>query len=650
MKKKIYVLAALLSVSIGDGSAWPAAERREQGNIITEDIPDIPQRIVDRMLQYQNTRSASIQDWDASGKGMLVSTRFAETSQLHYVEKPAAMRRQITFFSEPVGEARICPDLNQRAFLFTKDVGGSEFYQIFHFDLDGAEYKMLTDGSSRNGAMLWSNRGDKFVYYSTKRNGRDWDLFLSTLKEPNHPKPILQQGGTWTPEDWSPDDRLLLVSIYVSINESYLYVLDVESGSLEQINPTDKKISYGAARSAHNAKGIFLTSDEDSEFRRLKYYDLKKKTFTDLTADIQWDVEEIAVSKLRDKLAFTTNEDGISRLYILDTRTNKYKQVPGVPLGEVYSLKFHPHGGRLAIVVNTPQTPGDVYVLNLKNNSLVRWTYSEVGGLDTESFVVPDLIHYQTFDQVHGKPRMIPAFYYKPKNAKPPFPVLVYIHGGPESQHVPYFSSARQYYVNELGIAVIAPNVRGSAGYGKTYLQLDNGYKREDSIKDIGKLLDWIKKQPDLDSSRVAVMGASYGGYMVLASMVHYNDRLKCGIDVVGISNFVTFLENTKDYRRDLRRAEYGDERDPQIREFLLKISPTTNAGKITKPMFIAQGLNDPRVPVTESQQIVSAVRKNSGAVWYMLAKDEGHGFRKKTNRDYYNNAAALFLEEHLLK
>ncbi|MHC4648640.1 MAG: S9 family peptidase, partial [Planctomycetota bacterium] len=403
-------------------------------------------------------------------------------------------------------------------------------------------------------------------------------------------------------------------------------------------------------RWAFKAKGIFLTCDEDSEFRRLKYYDLGKKTFTDLTGDIEWDVEEIAVSKQRDKLAFTTNEDGISRLYIVDTRTKKHKQIPGIPAGEVYGLKFHPDGNQLAMVVNTPQTPGDVFVLEFRGNCLERWTYSEVGGLNTELFVVPDLIHYETFDKVDGKPRMVPAFYYKPRKAAPAYPVLVYIHGGPESQHVPYFSSTRQYYVNELGIAVIAPNIRGSAGYGKTYLKLDNGYKREDSVKDIGRLLDWIINQPELDSSRIAVMGGSYGGYMVLASMIHYNDRLKCGIDVVGISNFVTFLENTKDYRRDLRRAEYGDERDPQMREFLTKISPTSSAARITKPIFIAQGFNDPRVPVGESEQIVSAVRQNGGAVWYMLAKDEGHGFRKKTNRDYYNNAAVLFLEEHLLK
>jgi dipeptidyl aminopeptidase/acylaminoacyl peptidase len=396
-------------------------------------------------------------------------------------------------------------------------------------------------------------------------------------------------------------------------------------------------------------RGVFITSDEGSAYQRLKYYDLKKKTFTDLTTDIPWNITQIELSERGDNLAFIANEGGISSLYFLNTRTRKYKQFPDIPIGQVYGLDFHPNGNQLALVLNTPQTPGDIYVLNLKTKLFERWTYSEVGGLPTDSFVIPELIHYETFDSVNDEPRMIPSFYYKPKDGKGPFPVLIYIHGGPESQYKPYFSSLLQYYLNEMGIAVLAPNVRGSAGYGKDYLLMDNGYKREDSVKDIGKLLDWIERQPELDTDRVAVYGGSYGGYMVLSSMTHFNDRLACGIDYVGISNFVTFLENTKDYRRDLRRPEYGDERIPKMREFLENISPNNNVHKISKPMFIAQGLNDPRVPVSESEQMVSAIRDNGEKVWYLLAKDEGHGFRKKSNRDYYRNVVVKFLETFLL-
>ncbi len=625
-------------------------ERREMGNLVIENIPEIPQRIKDRMLQYQNTRSAAIQDWDPSGEGMLISTRFAETTQIHYVEMPGGARKQITFFNEPVSGASLCPDPSREGFLFGKDVGGGEFYQIFYFDMEDGDYKMLTDGESRNGAPNWSNKGDKFTFYSTKRNGRDWDVYLADINNPAGAEPILTEGGVWIATDWSPDDSKLLVVNYISANETYYHVLDIASGELTQINPSEEKIAYGAATWSKDGKGVYITSDEDSEFKRLKYYDLETKEFTVLTADIPWDVESIEIAEEGDKLAFTVNEDGISKLYMLDTASREYHQIAGIPVGQVYALNFHPEGNKLALVINTPKTPGDVFVLSLKDNSLQRWTYSEVGGLNTENFVVPELIHYETFDEVGGQPRKIPAFYYKPKNGEKKHPVLINIHGGPEGQFVPYFSSTMQYWLNELGIAVLAPNVRGSAGYGKSYLKLDNAYNREKSVRDIGALIDWIKKQPELDENRICVFGGSYGGYMVLASMTHYNDKLACGIDVVGISNFVTFLENTKEYRRNLRRVEYGDERDPKMREYLQKISPTTNAQKITKPLFVVQGLNDPRVPVTESEQMVEKIRQNGGDVWYLLGKDEGHGFRKKSNRDYYTNAVVLFLENYLLK
>jgi dipeptidyl aminopeptidase/acylaminoacyl peptidase len=626
-------------------------ERIEKGNLVIEEIPEIPQRIIDRMYQYQSTRFAEIEDWTADGKGMIISTRFGETTQLHLIKKPGGARTQITFFQEPVREALVCPNPDVNGFLFTKDVGGNEFYQIYFYNLENGEYKLLTDGSSRNGYPNWSNDGKKFAYYSTKRNGRDWDIYLCDINTPGKAERILEKGGTWVAVDWSPDDKKLLVINYVSANESYYYTLEIATGELIQINPSKEKIAYGfRSLFSKDGNGLYMTSDEGNEFLQLKYYDLTKNKFKTLTSEIPWDVQQMAISKQGDKLAFVTNEGGIDKLYLLDTKTKKYKQVSDIPTGQIYGLNFHADGYKLALVINTPKTPGDIFVLNLQDNSIERWTNSEVGGLNTDSFIVPEIIKYETFDKVNGKPRLIPAFYYKPLKGKSPFPVLINIHGGPEGQHLPYFSSSIQYYLNELGIAVISPNVRGSSGYGKSYLNLDNDYKREESVRDIGKLLDWIEQQPELDASRVAVSGGSYGGYMVLASMIHFNNRLKCGESMVGISNFVTFLENTQAYRRDLRRVEYGDERDPKMRDFLTNISPLTSAHKITKPMFITQGLNDPRVPVGESEQIVSAIRKNGGSAWYLLAKDEGHGFRKKSNNDYYTNAVVFFLENFLLE
>jgi len=340
-------------------------------------------------------------------------------------------------------------------------------------------------------------------------------------------------------------------------------------------------------------------------------------------------------------------------LYLLDTTTRQYETVDNIPTGLIFGLQFSPDDTKLAMTLNTAKTPSDTFVLQIGTGPLTygglrRWTHSEVGGLDTSKFRSPTLVSYPTFDKVDGKDRQIPAWVYKPQG-KGPFPVVVSIHGGPEGQSRPSFSSTYQMWMEKLGVAIVVPNVRGSSGYGKSYLALDNGFKREDSVRDIGALLDWIGTQSDLDADRIAVFGGSYGGYMVLASSVHYSDKLKAAVDIVGISNFVTFLENTQDYRRDLRRVEYGDEREPAMRAHLEKISPLNNVEKIKIPMFIVQGENDPRVPVTESKQVVAALRKQGETVWFMNALNEGHGYRKKENRDVYQQATVLFLKEHLI-
>jgi dipeptidyl aminopeptidase/acylaminoacyl peptidase len=310
-----------------------------------------------------------------------------------------------------------------------------------------------------------------------------------------------------------------------------------------------------------------------------------------------------------------------------------------VPEGRVSQLRFDRNGKRLAFSAESAQSPRDVYVYDLDRNVIERWTQSEVGLVDANNFVAPELVRYPTFDR-----RMISAYVYRPRTTGP-HPVVINIHGGPEGQYQPVFDPFIQFMVQELGIAVIAPNVRGSAGYGKSFLKLDNGALREDSVKDIGSLIVWIGLQPAFDRERVFVMGASYGGYMVLASLAAYSDRLRGGIDHVGISNFVTFLNNTSAYRRHLRRAEYGDERDPRMRAFLSRISPLNRVNAIRRPLLVAQGLNDPRVPASESEQMVALLRSKGGEVWYLLAKDEGHGFRKKSNRDFFHETVAQFLE-----
>lgn len=637
-------VVVLLVCSASAGAA--EVERIERGNLVIEGIPEIPEAVSQRLDQYRNTRSASLSGWLADGSGIIISTRFGDTSQLHLVTEPGGARRQLTFFDEPVGGASVNPE--HRTLLFARDVGGSEFYQLFHFDLGSGRYRMLTDGTSRNMGGSWSNAGDQFAYTTTRRNGRDMDIHLMSTAEPGVSRPLIEKGGAWGAGEWSPDDGRLIVLRYVSANESYPYLVDVESGAMTPMFAEGKRVSYGGAVWAKNGQGVYYTSDEDSEFQKLRYWDLSDGSSEILRDDIEWDVGGLELSPDGALLAFVVNADGIDRLHLMDLETMRDRELPDLPQGVIYGLEFSPDGTRLGLVFNTPTSPGDVYSLELEEQKLVRWTFSEVGGLNPDTFVDAELIRYPTFDEVDGAPRTIPAFLYRPRG-EGPFPVLIDIHGGPEGQERPVFSSWTQYLVNELGVAVIAPNVRGSSGYGKSYLELDNGFKREDSVKDIGALLDWIAGRSQLDSERVGVYGGSYGGYMVLASMVHYNDRLRAGIDVVGISSFVTFLENTQEYRRDLRRVEYGDERDPEMRKFLEAIAPLARVDAISKPLFVIQGLNDPRVPVGESEQIVQAVRANGGDVWYLLAADEGHGFRKKANRDYQMEAQALFLRELLL-
>lgn len=627
------------------------SQSREIGNLVIDGIPDIPPRIAERMNQYQNVRAAAFLDWNPNGPGILISTRFAETSQIHYVERPGGARQQLTFFKEPVGGGSYYPGKDRNGFLFSMDTGGAEFFQLFYFDRDAGQSTLLTDGKSRNLGGLWSHDGKWIAYSSTLRNGKDTDVRVMSLAKPGVSETLTEMTGSWGAADWSPDNSKLLVQHGISANESYLYWCDVTTKKLTPINPQkDKKIAYGNALWSKDGRGVYYTADENGEFQQLVYYELATGKKTVITGDLLWDVDDMAVADNGRRLAYVTNEDGISKLYVFDLQTNWVEmELPPLPVGLIFGLKFSPDGNELAMTLNNSQTSGDAYSINLATKELVRWTFSEVGGLKTEKFVTPQLIRYPTFDKVSNKPRMIPAFYYKPQNANGKTPVIISIHGGPEGQARPGFSSTYQYLVNELGIAVLVPNVRGSSGYGKTYLAMDNGYKREESVKDIGALLDWIAQQPELEASRVGVTGGSYGGYMTLATLCTYNDRIRAAVDVVGISNFVTFLESTQEYRRDLRRVEYGDERDPKMREFLLKISPTTNAAKITKPLFVIQGQNDPRVPVTESKQMVETVRKNGGNVWYLVAKDEGHGFRKKVNRDYQSNAESLFWETFLL-
>jgi dipeptidyl aminopeptidase/acylaminoacyl peptidase len=645
MRPTALVLAFLLATPLAFAADAPPVQREEIGSRVSENVPAIPAELLERLNQYQNTRGASFAGWLGDGS-MLVTTRFAETSQAHRVRMPMGMREQLTFYPEPVSSVDARPVQAGNGFVFGKDTGGNEFFQLYHYDLDNRQVRLLTNGQrSRNQGPLWSDDGRQLAWGSTERNGTDTDLWVADMATGER-RMVLGEGGTWGATDFSPDGRKLLVMRFVSINESYPGELDLATGELTMFPIDGGKAAFGDFLFAPDGLGAYFVSDEESEFRTLRFHDLRDNRVTVLSRDIPWDVDSVTLADDGKHLAFVANEDGISRVHVLSIPDHREIALPEIPVGLVGRLGFSPDGRQLALTLNSATSPSDVYSIDLAERRLTRWTQSEVGGLDASRFVAPTLVRFRSFDG-----REIPAFYYRPAGAAPAggFPVVINIHGGPEAQALPSFSPTIQFMVNELGLAVLVPNVRGSSGYGKTYLQLDNGMNRLDSVRDIGALLDWIGTRDELDAERVGVSGGSYGGYMVLATLVEYPERIRAGIDVVGISHFATFLNNTESYRRDLRRAEYGDERVPEMRAFMDRIAPLNNAGRIRSPLFVAQGFNDPRVPYTEAEQMVAAARGNGTPVWFLMFKDEGHGFAKKTNADYFGAASMLFWQQHLL-
>ncbi len=616
-------------------------------NLIVDGVPKIPASLAETAGRYGSYRGASLADWHPTKREMLIATRFAETPQLHLVKTPGGARQQLTFFADSVGGGRFHPNGGDYI-LFAKDIGGGEWYQLYRYDVATGNVTMLTDGKSRNLPGPWSSSGDQIAYMSTRRTGKDTDLWVMNPTDPKSDHLLTQlAGGGWQPLDWSPDDKKILLEEELSINESYLWLVDAASGEKTELTPrtTTEKVSYGEGRFSKDGKGIYVTTDKDSEFHRLAYIDLASKLPQYLTTNIPWDVETFDVTHDGERIAFLTNEDGVSVLHVMATSTKKEILLPKLPLGVVGSLHWHKNGNDLGFSLNNARGPGDVYSLDVTTGKVERWTASETA-VKADSFPEAELVKWKSFD---GK--MISGFLYKPPaKFAGKRPVLVVIHGGPEGQSQPTFLGRSNYLLNELGIALIYPNVRGSTGYGKTFSLLDNGFKREDTYKDINALYDWIATQPGLDSERIAVTGGSYGGHMTLAVSTFYSDRIRCSVDIVGMSNLVTFLEHTEAYRRDLRRVEYGDERDAKMREFLEKIAPMNNIEKIKKPMFVIAGKNDPRVPVSESQQIADALKKQGTPVWLLIAKDEGHGYRKKPNQDFQFYATVEFLQEYLLK
>jgi dipeptidyl aminopeptidase/acylaminoacyl peptidase len=627
------------------------AEIAPNENLVVDGLPAIADAVAAEAGRYAEGRSATPLAWHPVRREILIATRFGDTAQIHNIIFPGADRRQLTFFRDRVAGAFFPPDPHRSDhFVFSKDVNGGEAFQIYRHDLASGVDAMLTDGKSRNEFGRFSRAGVRMAYTTTRRNGKDVDIHVIDPRDPKSDRLLAElDGGGWRPLDWSPDSRSLLVQETVSSAESYLWIFDSIDGRREPLTPRGpgpEKVRYTGGAFTPDGRAIYTTTDQDSEFLRMARIDLETKDHVFLTDLIPWDVDEFELSRDGRTLALVTDEDGIGVLRLYDAMTGRERPRPRLPAGSVQNLRFHSNGRDLAFGLVSVRRPEDVYSLDVLSGRVERWTDSETGVVETPPPRDPELVKWPSFDG-----RTITGYLYLPVAARfpGPRPVIIDIHGGPEGQFRPGYLGRLRYLVDGLGVALLFPNVRGSTGYGKTFTRLDNGARREDAVKDIGGLLDWIDNRENLDHGRVMVAGTNYGGYLTLAAAYHFARRLRCAVDVGGMSSLLTFLPSTEPYRRDLRRVEYGDERDGDMQAFFKRISPVVNAERITKPVFVVQGRNDPGVPVREAEQMVAALKKQYTPIWYLLARNEGREFTRKPNADFQFFATVAFIKTFLL-
>ncbi len=606
---------------------------------VLEGIPPTSRFVASRVQPFLETRRAKLATLVPNAGGVLVVTRLSETPHVHRVSSPLGMREQLTFGRESVEQAAFSP---LGHLTYRTDAVGSEDFQIWDLDLKSRVVRQLSDGQSRHGGFRWLSDGS-LVFTSNRRNGSDMDLYLFAAGAPRGAKPrlVAELPGQWVIQATSRDGRRLLLLEYQAIDTSTLHLLDLTTGERRPVRELEPGVAISSGLFSAGADQLLVLSDRDSEFSAIFSVDLRTGSWQRVTPELRWNVEEFALSPDGKLLAYVVNEAGYSSLWLRRLPSKVARRASAIPRGVISGLRFA-DARSLAFNLTTPTSPMDAFTYGVHSGRLSAWTRSEVGGIASARLIAPTLVQTLASDG-----ERLPALYYRPRG-KGPFPVLLWIHGGPEGQARPMFDPIIQYFAASRQVAVLAPNIRGSDGYGKRFLALDNAKLRHNAIGDVGAWLDWIPKQRGLDPERVGIHGASYGGFVVLASLVKYGSRIRAGCDVVGPSNLVSFLEDTSDYRRDLRRREYGDESDPAMRAYLEELSPLSQASQIQSALLVAHGENDPRVPLSEARQLVSARAEQE--TWFFLGKSEGHTFRRQRTRDTFYRVMAEFFERNLVR
>jgi dipeptidyl aminopeptidase/acylaminoacyl peptidase len=637
---------SLLAAGVAFAATLAAAEDiAPPPSLVVEGVPAIPAETARQVRPYGEFTTHALLGWLPEGHGMLVRRRHGSTGQVHRVDAPGAIPEPLTAFDDPVAQAEYAP-VKGDYFVFTRAHQGDDQYRLYRQG-PGSTTTALSAEGERVVSFAWSPRGDRIAYAAQKGQGDDAHTRIY-LVDPMHPQAVREIAALDRARceglRFSRDARKLTFVERLSPRESHVWVLDTVSGSRGRVTPiaAGKPVSYASPHFARDGRALFVLSDRDSEYRRLAFLPLGPGRERALTARHAHDVDQFEIDWDRNRIAFTTNEDGIDVLRFMDAGT--LTELPRPPLFDavIGGLRWRPGSGEVAFQVSSAHTASDVFSYKVDANQLTRWTNGNNPEVNTRELPDPQLVRWKSFDA-----REISGFLYAPAPSRftGPRPVLVLLHGGPALQARPEFIGRFNYLVNELGVALIYPNVRGSSGFGKTFAALDDGRHREDAVRDVGALLDWIASRKDLDAKRVAIGGASYGGYLALAASAAYPDRVSGTIAEMGISNFVSYLERTPAWRRDQRRAEYGDERDPATRAWLESISPLAHVAELRHPVLVADGLNDARVPAAESDRLVAALRTQGTPVWHVAARDEGHGFVRKANADYLFLATVEFVK-----
>ena len=592
------------------------------------------------LWQYLSVRWARSPDFAPNGQDILFMTNITGVPQVWTARISGGWPEQITFDTNGVSYAVWSP-IERNRLLVAADRGGNERDQLYFVDPRGGAWERLTKNDNAIYQFGdWTQDGRKISYASNERDASIFDIYVLDVAT-RQARMIHQGDGHWVASNWSPDGRYLgLLKNYSNAN-SDLYIYDSLTTEVKLMTAHEGDALFSGPRWLPDSKSFYFTSNLGRQFVGLDsmHVDSGKSEWVE-TPD--WDVETVAVSRDGFKRAWTVNVQGYLEFHLLNAETGVRVRPYRLPKSVVRGLKFSPDSKSLLITLGSGKEPDDIYLYSIERDQLTPFTRSARGGILPETFVKPELVQYATFDN-----RQIPAFFYKPPVSQGKMPVIVYVHGGPESQARPNFSGLFQYFVSR-GYAVCEPNIRGSTGYGRDYMRLDDIEKRMDAVKDVEYGARWLVSQKDIDPKRLIIFGDSYGGFLVLSSLATYPERWAAGADLVGISNFISFLQNTGPWRRALREAEYGSLAKDTV--LLKEISPLTHVDNIRAPLFIVQGANDPRVPKSEADQIYEAVKARGIPVEYIVFPDEGHGIAKLSNRIHAYTRMVEFLDEHVTR